>query len=259
MFPELLADLINDMWDKFTEDEVNQMVEAVGKKTAKDIILSAYKVQKGISFFDKTRLAKAFVNKAHIQEVKEVSMKAIDEQLKKFGIRVGMRKRARFDLNAQSNNVWWRKQQTTHPYSWRYLIDEKHSDRCIYRMRVRWKNNDGTSNIDICFLHHVRKREVIAWPSKPQKIKKGMLPGTPLPSEPYLFHEVPNAIVCVMSLIPLTYLTKNNYFAGAYNFFWYSWLMKDAPRSYLKGFRFMTSKVKKGIIKYINKINKGEA
>jgi hypothetical protein len=35
--------------------------------------------------------------------------------------------------------------------------------------------------------------------------------------------------------------------------------MKDAPNSYLKGFRFMATKAKKGIIKYINKINKGEA
>ena len=54
--------------------------------------------------------------------------------------------------------------------------------------------------------------------SKPQKIKKGMKPGDPIPSPAYLYHQIPNAIIAVMSLMPLTYLTKNNYFAGAYNF-----------------------------------------
>ena len=35
----------------------------------------------------------------------------------------------------------------------------------------------------------------------------------------YTYNKIPNPVIIVMSIIPLTYLTKNNYFAGAWNFF----------------------------------------
>ena len=48
-------------------------------------------------------------------------------------------------------------------------------------------------------------------------------------SQPYEYKKIPNPIIIVMSIIPLTYLTKNNYFAGAWNFFWYAWWFKNQP------------------------------
>lgn len=264
MFPELLADLIDAISDDLGDDEISQMAEAAGERTARETILEHWLRQNGIaSFFDKHEFIKKWVYKAHIGEVRELSMRAIDAQLKKFGVSPGERKKARFNLQATQNNVWWRKRNTTSPYAWRYLIDEKHSDRCIYRMRIHWKNKDHTSNIDIVFLHKVRMKEKPFNTSKPQKIKAGMKPGDPIPSPAYLYHQIPNAIIAVMSLMPLTYLTKNNYFAGAWNFFWYAWLVPKGltgnKRGTLKGFRFMKQKAHKGIIKYMNKILKGEA
>lgn len=270
MFPELLADLIADMWDTLGDDEINQMVEAMGRKTAKDIVLESFKTQKGISFFDKRPFVSKWIEKAHTDEIRKLSMRAVDEQLKKFGVRPGMRKRAQFDLKAQSNVEWWRKQETTHPYAWRYLMDRKHSDRCIYRMRVVYRSTKkGTSNIQMVFAHE-RWSDYEAvydtWLDKAgnERIRKMYVPSEiaePIikHSKPYNYNQIPNAIITVMCMIPLTYLTKNNYFAGAWNFFWYAWLMKDASSTYLKKFRFMANKVKKGIIKYMNKINKGEA
>ena len=160
MFSELLASLIEAISDDFGDDEISQMAEGISQKSARETILENWLRQKQIaSFFDKHEFIKKWVDKAHIQEVRELSMRAIDAQLKKFGVKPGERKRARFNLLATQNNVWWRKRNKTSPYAWRYLIDEHHSDRCIYRMRIHWKNKDGTSNIDICFLHKVRLKE----------------------------------------------------------------------------------------------------
>lgn len=270
MFPELLTDLISDMWDKLGDDEISQMLEAVGRKTAKDIVLERFKTQKGISFFDKRPFVSKWIKKAHTDEIRKLSMRAVDEQLKKFGVRPGMRKRAQFDLKAQSNVEWWKKQETTHPYAWRYLMDRKHSDRCIYRMRVVYRSTkQGTSNIQIVFAHERYDSYDVEYRSAIDKQGNEVIETMWCPSidankiikysKPYNYYHIPNAIITVMCMIPLTYLTKNNYFAGAWNFFWYSWLMKNAPTSYLKQMRFMATKAKKGIIKYMSKINKGEA
>ena len=234
MFTELLADFITDMFDNLSDDEINQMGEAIGKKTAKEVVLNAYLKQKGLPFLDKLPFVKQWTEKCHIGELRELSMRAITKELQRIGVRPGMIKRARFDLNATTNYTWYRKQNKSHPYAWRYLISEKHSDRCIYRMRRHWKNKDKTSNIDIQF-------------NGPK-------------SKVYLYHKIPNVIILVMCLIPLTYLTKNNYFAGAWNFFWYAWQgERDEHRKIdLYGFRFMNSKRKKGILKYMNEIIKGE-
>ena len=45
-------------------------------------------------------------------------------------------------------------------------------------------------------------------------------------SKVYTYHNVPVLIFAIMTMIPLTYYTKNGYLAGAWNFFWYSCITK---------------------------------
>lgn len=82
---------------------------------------------------------------------------------------------------------------------WYYLTNERHSDNCIYRIRRR--------NISADKLRTQMELKFI----------KG-------PDHSYMYYNVPMFIFSQMTLINLTYLTKNDYLAGAYNYFWYSCL-----------------------------------
>ena len=45
-------------------------------------------------------------------------------------------------------------------------------------------------------------------------------------SKVYTYYNVPVLVFAIMTMIPLTYYTKNGYLAGAWNFFWYSCITK---------------------------------
>ena len=163
--------------------------------------------------------------------------KSILDGLKDQGISPGMVKRAKDQLSINPKSLWYKKQITKHPYAWRYLSLERHSDDVIYRMRNKYIGKQ-TSTMQLQFFHN---RKVL--------------------SAVYTYKKVPNALICVMCLIPLSYITKNNYFAGAYNFFWYAWWYKqdgnnlmgnylqseERMKEYLKEFRFKRLKQHKGM------------
>ena len=80
---------------------------------------------------------------------------------------------------------------------WYYLYHEKHSDDCIYAIRLRKVTRDK-----------MRTEMALRFMTGPMKV--------------YNYFQVPMPVFMVMTMIPLTYLTKNGYLAGAWNFFWYS-------------------------------------
>lgn len=82
---------------------------------------------------------------------------------------------------------------------WYYLTNDRHSDMCIYRIRRR--------NISADKLRCQMELKFI----------KG-------PDHSYMYYNTPMFVFATMTLINLTYLTKNGYLAGAWSFFWYSCL-----------------------------------
>lgn len=91
-----------------------------------------------------------------------------------------------------------KKEGHSQPYKWYYLTNTHHSDSAIYRMRRKHiSNNLEYVELQIQFI-------------------KGN--GTI-----YSYKHIPYIISVVMTLIGLRYVTKNNYLAGAYNYFWYAW------------------------------------
>ena len=206
------------------------IVEHKGTKALRKLI-DMYRQQKGTKFnVDTDEIAKSVVENANTHDLTEITMKAIDKELKDCGVSPGMRKRARFDMNANSNSSWWKREISKHKYAWRYLIDEKHSDRCIYRMRnkyigkthstiqIQFEQGWDISNMDI---NTNLKKQLRQLPNR-NEISTVLSPF-------YTYNKIPNPIVVVMCIIPLSYLTKNNYFAGAWNFFWYAWWFKNQP------------------------------
>ncbi len=123
----------------------------------------------------------------------------------------------------QQNQEYYKSQTN---YGYHYLSDEYHSDETIRRIRIRnkWEN----------------------------KAKKTMLVTMELkfikgPNKTYTYHRVPLSVFMAMCTIRLTYMTKNLYQAGAWNFFWYAWWYKQTDnklmagrdlKSYAKIFRF---------------------
>lgn len=113
------------------------------------------------------------------------------------------------------------------PYKYYYLTDTFHSDTAIYRIRaLYYSTNDNVVNIGITF-------------------KQG--------ETEYRYYRVPLLIFYTMLIIPLTYLTKNGYLAGAYNYFWYTWWYKNPANTlmqnkdlklYAKKFRFLNKSKK---------------
>ena len=194
-------------------------------------LLKTYREQKGTKLdVNPNDLAENIVKNANTHDLTKITMAAIDKELKDVGVSPGMRKRAQFDMNANSKSAWWKREISKHKYAWRYLIDEKHSDRCIYKMRNKYIGKTF-STIQVQFERHASVLDM----DIPEYLKKQLwvLPNydeiaTEL-SKVYDYKKVPNAIIVVMTIIPLTYLTKNNYFAGAWNFFWYSWLYSHLP------------------------------
>lgn len=81
--------------------------------------------------------------------------------------------------------------------AWYYLTNTHHSDNTIYRIRRR--------NIS---CDKLRCEMELRFMSGPQ--------------HSYNYYKVPMFVFGIMTMIPLTYLTKNGYLAGAWNFFWYS-------------------------------------
>ena len=82
---------------------------------------------------------------------------------------------------------------------WYYLVNNHHSDMCIYRIRRRSISCDK-----------LRCEMELRFMSGPQ--------------HSYNYYAVPMFVFALMTMMPLTYLTKNGYLAGAWNFFWYSCL-----------------------------------
>ena len=87
--------------------------------------------------------------------------------------------------------------QKHHNQGWYYLYHGKHSDDCIYAIRIRNVSRDK-----------LRVEMALKFMTGPVKT--------------YNYFQVPLPIFVVMTMIPLTYLTKNGFLAGAWNFFWYS-------------------------------------
>ena len=80
---------------------------------------------------------------------------------------------------------------------WYYLTNTHHSDNTIYRIRRRNISADRLScQMELRFMSG--------------------------PQHSYNYYHVPLFVFAVMTFIPLSYLTKNGYLAGAWNFFWYS-------------------------------------
>lgn len=103
--------------------------------------------------------------------------------------------------------------KTPTKYDWKYLSIQGHSDYAIERARInKYYPNKSKKTIlvqlDIQFCDN-------------KKI--------------YSYYKVPLSIVLIMFAIPLTYLTKNEYFAGAWNWFWYSWWYKQGSNRLMKG------------------------
>ena len=120
---------------------------------------------------------------------------------------------------------------------WYYLINTLHSDRCIWRIRRRNISADKLRcQMELRFL-------------------KG-------PSHSYMYYSVPMFVFAEMTLINLTYLTKNGYLAGAYNYFYYSCLLTqrvkhDPPQSRAtrtgvkKAFRIFKQNRKRGTTSHL--------
>lgn len=82
---------------------------------------------------------------------------------------------------------------------WYYLTNTHHSDNTIYRIRRKYISADKLScEMELRFMSG--------------------------PQHSYVYNGVPLFVFAVMIIIPVTYLTKNGYLAGAWNFFWYSCL-----------------------------------
>ncbi len=82
------------------------IIDMKGTKALRKII-DMYRKQKGTKFNVNTdEIAKSVVKNANTHDLTEITMKAIDKELKDCGVSPGMRKRARFDMNANSNSSW---------------------------------------------------------------------------------------------------------------------------------------------------------
>ena len=238
---ELLTRVIGSFLSKGKAKEYLQEAIDLGvhglKKPLKKI-LTKYLTQKQKQWnVDTIEVAKDTIKKGNSHDLTELTIKSILDGLKDQGISPGMIKRAKDQLSINPKSLWYKKEITKHPYAWRYLSLERHSDDVIYRMRNKYIGKQ-TSTMQLQFFHY---RKVL--------------------SPVYTYKKVPNALICVMCLIPLSYITKNNYFAGAYNFFWYAWWYKqdgnnlmlrylvseDKLKEYTKEFRFKRLKQHKGM------------
>ena len=92
---------------------------------------------------------------------------------------------------------------------WIYLTNTKHSDHAIYKIRRRnISANKLACQMDLVFMSGSVK-------------EVGKI---------YSWHMVPVVVFMTMTMIPLTYLTKHGYLAGAWNFFWYASLTNKRYR-----------------------------
>lgn len=113
------------------------------------------------------------------------------------------------------------------PYEYHYLSATRHSDFAIWRTRaLYYSSNEKSVNIGITF---------------------------DIGGIEYRYYHVPLFVYYTMLIIPLTYVTKNRFIAGAYNYFWYSWWYKQPEntlmankdlRTYAKKFRFLNKGAK---------------
>ena len=217
-------------------------------------ILNKYLTQKMKQWnIDTLEVAKDYIKKANLHDFTELSIKSILDGLKDAGIRPGMINKAREALESNPKSSWYKREITKHPYAWRHLSAEHHSDDVIEKMRTSYIGKTR-STLQLQFIHE-------------QKLQYTCF----VLSNIYTYRKVPNPVICVMNLIPLSYITKNNFFAGAYNFFWYAWwclqvenelmynkyirdakgdtsdeAIKKAQTKYLKEFRFYKLKTMKG-------------
>ena len=121
-----------------------------------------------------------------------------------------------------TQNQITRHKEMNQSQKWYYLTNERHSDYCIYRIRRR--------NISVDKLRTQMELRFI----------KG-------PDHSYMYYNTPMFIFAQMTLINLTYLTKNKYLAGAWNYFWYSCLNRKIVKnsqhaSIHPGFAFFNEK-----------------
>lgn len=230
---ELLTRVIGSFLSKEKAKEYLEQAIELGvhglKKPLKKI-LTKYLTQKQKQWnVDTIEVAKETIKKSNSHDLTELTIKSILDGLKEQGISPGMIKRAKDQLSINPKSLWYKKEITKHPYAWRYLTMEKHSDNAIYRMRNKYIGKQQ-STMQMQFYH---KKDI---------------------SIIYTYKRVPNALICVMCLIPLSYITKNNYFAGAYNFFWYAWWYKqDANTTILKYLRKFSDRPKEMVLKEYSK------
>lgn len=217
---EAICDFVSDSAADDSSVEIVSEGESIASKLKK--------LAKGVKILTPGQIKEKVIDFLRFHERNEVSdlvKKVLDKDLKKSGISPGMRKTAREIIDNVYNKEWKFKNEERHPYSWRYLMATLNSDRAIWRTRIRQKWG-FKCNIQIQFR-------------------------SPLKPKLYTYHCVPKAVFTIMCISPLRYLTKNNYFAGAYNFFWYSWWYKQPENStigsldlakYITGFRFWNKK-----------------
>lgn len=238
-------------------------------------IINKYLTQKMKQWnIDTFEVAKDYIKKANLHDFTELSIKSILDGLKDAGIRPGMINKAREALESNPKSSWYKREITKHPYAWRHLSAEHHSDDVIEKMRTSYIGKTR-STLQLQFIHEQKLWEA----ASPVTIVDGKAYAERwtvwdtryVLSNIYTYRKVPNAVICVMNLIPLSYITKNNFFAGAYNFFWYAWwclqvenelmynkyirdakgdtsneAIKKAQTKYLKQFRFHKMKTMKG-------------
>lgn len=133
--------------------------------------------------------------------------------------------------NSQINTWFYKRYSRARNSKWYYLTNTHHSDFAIYKMRVvggYYKDSDlGLTNMQIQFMKHGSghiKDFRIPWKITNRIIHRpnGKHIVNRAHTKIYEYEKVPVVICCIMINAPLTYLTKNGYLAGAWNFFWYS-------------------------------------
>lgn len=203
--PELLEALGECLGDLVTESsEDAEITEEAVECSSKFKRLWKQVRSSKLERFAKTKKVLKRLNALKIHKEQVSANNLIQKSLKNNGVSRFMRKKV---SNVKINT------RTPNKYQWHYLVDEKHSDRAIYRARIR-SYYESKSKKDIYIALDI------------QFSSSGII---------YTYFKVPLSIALVMFYIDLTYLTKNNFWAGAWNWFWYSWWYKQADNNLMRG------------------------
>lgn len=232
---DIIIDFIFRIFSKeVAEDATEDMVKDELKDiTYKKLNKREWLKQKSHSLFSLSRYKKLdfrkWIRETDSTEIKERLLNIVKKMLRQNGVSERM--------IAKTSDIWEdetgvKKSLVTDrqfPYKYHYLTATLHSDKTIWRIRgIYYSANNQYVNIGITFMHN---------------------------STEYVYYRVPILIFYTMLIIPLTYVTKNKYLAGAYNYFWYSWWYKQPENTimmkhknnltaYSKQFRFLNKSKK---------------